>query len=96
MTFLKPKKISTLFSEYFKETEFEEATRALKINKIWYNLVGKTIAENTEVLDIKHGKLTIKTTSPVLRSELSFQKEDLLQRLKKQEPDLKIKNIEFK
>ena len=93
---MKPKKINSLVSEYFKETKYIEINETLKINKIWQNLVGKTIAKNTEILNIKHGKIIVKTINSVWRNELIFQKEDLLQRLKKQEPKLKIKEIEFK
>tara|TARA_X000001036_G_scaffold317119_1_gene295538 strand:- start:130 stop:411 length:282 start_codon:yes stop_codon:yes gene_type:complete len=93
---LKPKKINSIVLEYFKETKYIEVKETLNINKVWENVVGKTIAKNTEVLNIKHGKIVIKTINPVWRNELIFQKEDLLQRLKKQEPKLKIKKIEFK
>ncbi len=93
---MKPKKINSIVLEYFKETKYIEVKETLNINKVWENVVGKTIAKNTEVLNIKHGKIVIKTINPVWRNELIFQKEDLLQRLKKQEPKLKIKKIEFK
>ena len=45
---------------------------------------------------MKNGKITIKTSNSIWRNELTFQKEDLLQRLKKEEPKLNIKEIDFR
>ena len=66
------------------------------ISTAWKNIVGKTISQNTEIKSIKNGKVTIKTANPIWRNELVFQKEDLLNRLKKEEPELYIKDIEFR
>ena len=46
--------------------------------------------------DLANGKIIIKTSNPIWRNELTFQKEDLLNRLKKEEPELNIKEIEFR
>ena len=43
-----------------------------------------------------NGKITIKTSNPIWRNELTFQKENLLNKLKKREPELNIKEIEFR
>jgi len=59
-------------------------------------MVGKTISTHTKIIDIKNGKIRIKTSNPIWRNELTFQKEDLLNRLKKEEPELNIKEIEFR
>ena len=93
---MKPKSIKTVLSDYFKGTNFKEINAAINISTAWKNIVGKTIANNTEIKSIKHGKITIKTANPIWRNELIFQKEDLLNRLKKEEPELNIKEIEFR
>ena len=59
-------------------------------------MVGKTISKYTKIIDIKNGKVRIKTSNPIWRNELTFQKEDLLSRLKKEEPEINIKEIEFR
>ena len=68
----------------------------INISAAWTGIVGKTISNNTEIKSIKNGKITIKTTNPIWRNELIFQKEDLLSRLKEEEPELNIKEIEFR
>ena len=93
---MKPKPIKTVLSDYFKGTNFKKINTAINISTAWKNIVGKTIAKNTEIQIFKNGKITVKTVNPVWRNELIFQKQDLLKRLKKEEPELNIKEIEFR
>ena len=93
---MKAKPIKALLSEYLKGSNFEQINNTINLNKLWKKIVGKTIAQNTEIVDIKHGKILIKTTNPIWRNELIFQKEDLLKRLKKEESKLNIKEIDFR
>ena len=93
---MKPKSIKTVMSDYFKGTNLKEINQALNISTVWKNIVGNTIAKNTEIQKFKNGKITVKTSNPIWRNELIFQKEDLLNRLKKEEPELNIKEIEFR
>ena len=93
---MKAKSIKNLLSDYFKGSDFKEINETINLNKSWNKIVGNTISKNTEIESIKNGKITIKTTNPIWRNELTFQKEDLLNRLKKEEPEINIKEIEFK
>ena len=93
---MKAKAIKELLSDYFKGSDFKEINETINLNKSWNKIVGKTISKNTEIAGIKNGKITIKTSNPIWRNELTFQKEDLLNRLKKEEPKINIKEIEFR
>ena len=93
---MKAKSIKNLLSDYFKGSNFKEINETINLNKSWNKIVGKTISKNTEIASINNGKIIIKTTNPIWRNELTFQKEDLLNRLKKEEPDINIKEIEFR
>ena len=93
---MKAKSIKDLLSDYFKGSDFKEINDTINMNKSWNKIVGKTISKNTEITRIKNGKITIKTSNPIWRNELTFQKEELLNRLKKEEPELNIKEIEFR
>ena len=92
----KAKQIKELLSNYFKGSNFNDINNTINLNNTWKQIVGKTISKNTEIVDIKNGKVSIKTTNPIWRNELTFQKEDLLQRLKKEAPEINIKEIEFR
>ena len=93
---MKPKPIKDILSDILKGNNFKEINETISISTAWTNIVGKTISQNTEIKSIKNGKITIKTSSPIWRNELIFQKEDLLDRLKKEQPETKIKEIEFR
>ena len=93
---MKPKFIKAVLSDYFKGTNFNDINAEINISTAWKNIVGKTIAKNTEIKNFKNGKVTVKTVNPIWRNELIFQKEDLLKRLKKEEPELNIKELEFR
>ena len=93
---MKPKPIKDILSDFLKGSDFKEINETINIGAAWTSIVGKTISQNTKVLSIKNGKITIKTANPIWRNELIFQKEDLLSRLKKEEPELYIKEIEFR
>ena len=93
---MKAKSIKNLLSDYFKGSDFKEINETINLNKSWNKIVGKTISKKTEIASIKNGKIIIKTTNPIWRNELTFQKEELLNRLKKEEPEINIKEIEFR
>ena len=93
---VKAKSIKNLLSDYFKGSDFKEINETINLNKSWNKIVGKTISKKTEIVSIKNGKIIIKTTNPIWRNELTFQKEDLLNRLKKEEQEINIKEIEFR
>ena len=95
-TSLKAKLIKNIISDYFKGSDYKEINETINLNNSWNKIVGKTISKNTEIAGIKNGKITIKTSNPIWRNELFFQKEDLLQRLKLEEPGINIKEIEFR
>ena len=81
---------------HIKPIEYKQINNTINLNKSWKKIVGKAISKNTEVVDIKHGKILIKTSNSIWRNELIFQKDDLLKRLKKEEPKLNIKEIDFR
>ena len=93
---MKAKAIKDLMSDYLKGSDFKEINNIINLNKLWKKIVGKTISKNTEIVNIKHGKISIKTSNSVWRHELMFQREDLLNRLKQEEPELNIKEIDFR
>ena len=83
-------------SDFLEGENYKKINESIKISTAWKKIVGKTIFNNTEIKSIKKGKITIKTANPIWRNELVFQKENILNRLKKKEPELNIKEIEFR
>tara|TARA_B100000315_G_C14387908_1_gene500512 strand:- start:171 stop:452 length:282 start_codon:yes stop_codon:yes gene_type:complete len=93
---VKAKPIKDLLSDYLKDSDFKEINETINLNKSWYKIAGETISKHTKITGIKNGKITIKTSNPIWRNELTFQKEELLNRLKKEKLGLNIEEIEFR
>lgn len=62
---------------------------------LWPNVVGETVAKNTEPVDVEHGRLTIKTETPAWRQELQFQKKQIIDKLNEKLNKKVIKDIRF-
>ena len=90
------KSIKEILSGYFEGSSLVEINKTINLEQAWKSIVGKTIAKNTKIIQLKKGTLTIKTKTPIWRNELSFQKQALLEKLQKKEPKLNIKEIILK
>ena len=67
-----------------------------KIKQIWNNEIDKQIKENTEIINLNNNTIIIKTTTPTWKTELSFQKTELLKIINnKLKPIKPIKDIRF-
>ena len=93
---MKAKPIKEVLSNYLKGTNFKKINELTNICTAWTNIVGKTIDKNTKIQSIKKGKITVRVANSTWRNELIFQKEGLLNRLKQEEPEINIKEIEFR
>ena len=59
-------------------------------------MVGTPISSNTKILSFKNGTIIINVSNSIWRNELSLQKQILLEKLQKNEPNFKIKDIILK
>ena len=93
---MKPRPIKNLLSDFLNGKDFRAINDTISLTAVWKQSVGKPILKNTEIIDFKNGKLIIKTSNPIWRNELSFQKNELLNKLQKAEPELNITEIVFR
>ena len=80
---------------FFEKQKTKPQYRMGLIMSIWESVVGNKIYENTKIINIKKNILLIKTTTPIWRNELLFQKKDILNRLNKTQKTILIKDIHF-
>jgi predicted nucleic acid-binding Zn ribbon protein len=52
-----------------------------KALNIWNEIVGDTVAKNTEPDRVEHGVIIVKVSSPTWRQELYFQKKEIIQKI---------------
>lgn len=78
-----------------KKFGIDNAVSQNKALNIWDDIVGKTVAKNTEPDRIEHGVIIVKVSSPTWRQELYFQKKEIIKKLNNSIGKKAIKDIRF-
>tara|TARA_B100000900_G_scaffold398769_1_gene400522 strand:- start:248 stop:523 length:276 start_codon:yes stop_codon:yes gene_type:complete len=87
--------IAGALRKLIKKQGMEEEINQQKAVDVWAEVVGKKIKEHTEPLDVRFGVLTVKTSSPVWRQELQFQKKSIIDSVNKKLKKTTIKDVRF-
>ena len=67
-----------------------------KIKEIWAHRIDKVIQQNTEIINFNNNVIIIKTATPTWKTELGFQKTELLKIINENLKPIKpIKDIRF-
>ena len=90
------KELKQILGEYLKWDGFKEINNTISIQIAWEKTVGNPIIKNSKIESFKNGIIKIKVSNPIWRNELSLQKQDILDKLIKSEPNLNIKKIILK
>lgn len=67
-----------------------------QLNDSWEEIMGKPIAKYTRSLQLNNGRLVVKLSSSVLRQELSYGKNQLIERLNEHFGEAVIRDIVLK
>ena len=89
------KPIKTVLNTYLFKTGLEKGVRQQQALALWPTAVGKKIADNTAVQDVKHGTLIVHAKSPAWAQELQLRKKEILSNLNSSLGKRTIKDIRF-
>ena len=89
------KPIKTVLNTYLFKTGLDKGVKQQQAVSLWPTAVGKKIADNTTVQDVKHGILIVHAKSPVWAQELQFKKKEILSNLNSSIGKKTIKDIRF-
>lgn len=67
--------------KFLDQSKLKGAVQALRIDEIWAEIMGKTIARYTDKIQIQGHTLYISTTVAPLRQELMYQKDTIIARV---------------
>jgi len=67
--------------DFINKSKLRNGIRAVQIEEVWEQLMGKTIAKYTEKIEIINQTLFIRTNVGPLKNELQFQKAQIIQRV---------------
>tara|TARA_B100001996_G_scaffold296827_1_gene237164 strand:- start:124 stop:399 length:276 start_codon:yes stop_codon:yes gene_type:complete len=87
--------IAGAIKKLIKKKGLEKEINQQKAVEVWGEVVGQKIKEHTEPLEVRFGVLTVKTTSPVWRQELQFQKNNIVKSINKKLIKTTIKDVRF-
>ena len=90
-----PKHISRSLDQLFRDLGFETKVSQVRIVNKWPELVGPTIARISHAERVTDGILYIKVHSMSWRTELLFQKKNILERIENEMGKGVIKDIRF-
>jgi len=88
-------KLSEVLENLFQKPKIKESYLCYKLMLIWGKVLGKGIANNTEVLSLKNGKLKVATTSYTWIHQLDLLKERIKESLNKALGEEVVQEIEF-
>ena len=89
------KHINTALKSLIEKTGFKKQLEQQRVLEMWSQMVGDTIAKNTEAVSVSHGTLIIKAKSAAWRQELQLQKREILKNLNTGSTTKPIKDIRF-
>ena len=82
--------------QFLRKSKLKTGIQALRIEEIWEEVMGKTIAKYTDKIQIINGTLFITTTVAPLKNELLYQKEKIIERVNEALGEKVVKDVIIK
>lgn len=68
-------------AQFLAQSRLRQGIQAMRIEDIWEEIMGKTIAKYTEKIQVINNTLFITTSVAPLKNELIYQKEKIIERV---------------
>jgi hypothetical protein len=82
--------------QFLQKSKLKTGIQALRIEDIWEEIMGKTVAKYTDKIQIINSTLFITTTVAPLKNELLYQKEKIMERVNEALGEMTIKEVVIK
>ena len=76
--------IKQAIDEFLNQQNMTDQIYSVRLNDIWERLMGKTISMHTLEIRLRKGKVFIRLDSSVLREELTYAKQKIIQLLNRE------------
>lgn len=83
-------------NQFLQKSKLKTGIQALRIEDVWEDVMGKTIAKYTDKIQIINATLFITTTVAPLKNELVYQKEKIIERVNEALGEKLIKEVVIK
>ena len=88
--------IGDALKEFLKKSKLKSGVQALQIQEVWEKLMGRTIANYTDKIEIINSTLFISTSVAPLKNELLYQKTKIIERVNEALGEKVIKEVVVK
>lgn len=82
--------------QFLQKSRLKSGIQAARIEEVWEQLMGKTIAKYTDKIQIINQTLFITTAVAPLKNELLYQKENIIQKVNEAMGEKVIKDVVIK
>lgn len=79
--------------QFLKNSRLRSGIQAMRIEEVWEEIMGKTIAKYTDKIQVIQQTLYISTTVAPLKNELIYQKETIIERINEAMGEKIIKDV---
>jgi predicted nucleic acid-binding Zn ribbon protein len=73
--------IGDALKEFLKKSKLKNGVQAMQVKEAWEKIMGKTIANYTDKIEISNTTLFISTNIAPLKNELIYQKTKIIERV---------------
>ena len=88
-------KIKAIIGEFILKNALSDGIDTARIQENWSSIMGENISAYTKEVSLQHDVLIVKLSSSVLRQELSYGKEKIVEMINKSLGGNKIQDIRF-
>lgn len=88
--------IGDALKEFLKKSKLKSGIQALQVQEAWEKIMGKTIANYTDKIEIINSTLFISTSVAPLKNELLYQKPKIIERVNEALGEKVIKEVVIK
>jgi hypothetical protein len=85
--------IGEALKEFLKKSRLKNGVQAMQIEEAWEKIMGKTIANYTDKIEIINSTLFISTSVAPLKNELVYQREKIIERVNEELGERVIKEV---
>lgn len=85
--------IGEALKQFLNKSKLKNGIRAVEIEGVWEQLMGKTIARYTDKIEIINSTLFIRTSVGPLKQELVYQKDKIIERVNEAMGERVITNV---
>ena len=82
--------------QFLNKSRLKSGIQALRIEEIWEEVMGKTIAKYTDKIQLINNTLFVTTSVAPLKNELLFQKEKIIERINEAMKEKVVKEVVVK